>query len=162
MNKKKILAIILATIGILFIILGIFNLNKNKIMTTECKYVVETPSEKKSYSLLTIDFSKDKIKKLIIESNLYGEDEFIDGKKNESEGRKLFEKKYDEFKKISSEIETDGTTFEVSLNNDLLKYITTINYDKVKNTDNGLNSLKNKNKTEIIKYFENLNYVCNK
>ena len=103
-----------------------------------------------------------KIKKLIIESNLYGEDEFIDGKKNESEGRKLFEKKYDEFKKISSEIETDGTTFEVSLNNDLLKYITTINYDKVKNTDNGLNSLKNKNKTEIIKYFENLNYVCNK
>ena len=157
--KKKIyisIFVLLLIILILGIVFKLFFTTTTKV----CEFK-NTDNETKSNSTATLVFKNKKINNLTVETKLYGESEKIDGKDNNSEGRYLFVKLYEEYLSIKENSKIDGINFDVILDDDLITHTTKIDYKKLKSTDNnGLTSLKNKNINEVIKYFEKSGYKC--
>lgn len=162
-NKIIILAICIVLIALGFTIGNSIYQNKIKPVKIVCEYktgAVDLDGYE-SYSKADILYKGKNPSKIVVETYMYGEPEEKDGVKNESTDRNAFLARYNELSIIAKSIDIDGMDLDVSLDNNLIKSITTIDYSKIKDGgDNGLTSLKNKSKEDTIKYFEENFYSC--
>lgn len=163
MKNLKLIKILILCAIVCFILFFCLTLSVKK-ETIKCTYEIEEVNEnnKKSYSEAILNFTNNKLKDMTMTSYLYGPEEMVDNKPNESEERGIFLTRYEEYSTISQNIKVSGVNFNVTLDNDLIKYETKIDYNKVSKSEDGIYSLKNKSKNDAIKYLENINYICNK
>lgn len=160
--NKKIFIFSILGLGIISITTAIyFHINKKVEFTCLYKTGVVDSEENESYSEANLIWQNGKIKNINIKSYLYGEHEYVNNILNESENRKQFIARYNSYVTISKNMEVDGIDFKVKLEDNLITYVTNINYNKLNNDNlSGFGELKNKKMKDIKKYLENNNYVC--